>query len=139
MASRLCWQKIAKDKRIAFNHLARSNVQGRLKNGAIKYKRVKFAVFAAGISPWRQIEEKCQVEFPAGKAPVEDFTVNTCSDRAEALGMEELDQFTGVALPDGKEGGHADPGDAFLAIAAQVLEKDVAESDFSDAFFMKEM
>src|SRR6266853_1227232 len=47
--------------------------------------------------------------------------------------MEVAYQFAGVALPDGKEGGHVDASEVFLAVGAEIFEKNVTESHFADA------
>src|SRR5258708_3453553 len=49
------------------------------------------------------------------------------------LPMEVAYQFAGVALPDGKEGGHVDASEVFLAVGAEIFEKNVTESHFADA------
>ena len=47
--------------------------------------------------------------------------------------MKVADEFAGVALPDGEERGHADAGEVFLAIGAEVFQEDISEGDGADA------
>src|SRR5260370_19509882 len=42
-----------------------------------------------------------------------------------------------MALPEGEERGHADAGEGFLAVGAEVFEEDVAEGDRSNALVVE--
>src|SRR2546430_11947315 len=117
---------------------AGSNGNGPVEDGASEDKRVKFAVFAAGIGAGRKVAEKRFVELPAGKARGEDFRINANGDGAETLGVEFANQFASVALPDGKEGGHADAREIFFAVGAEVFEENVAKGDFANALIVED-
>jgi hypothetical protein len=96
---------------------------------------VKLAVFAAGIGGRREVTEEGFVQFAACEAGVEDFGIDASGDSSKALRVEEADEFAGVALPDGEEGGHAHAGKVFFAIGAQVFQEDIAEGTLSNALF----
>ena len=108
-----------------------------MKNGGVEDEGVEFAVFAAGVGVRREIAEEGGVELAAGEAGVEDFRIDTGGDGAEILSVEMADELAGVALPEGEEGGHADAGEIFFAVGAEVFEEDVAEGDFADALVLK--
>src|SRR5947207_467734 len=117
---------------------ASSNGNGPAKDGTSEDKRVKFAVFAAGIGVGRKITEKRFVELTASKARGEDFRINANGDGAETLGVEFANQFARIALPDGKEGGHTDAREIFFAIGAQVFEENVAKGDFANTLIVED-
>jgi len=104
-----------------------------LKDGAIEDESVEFAVFTARVGVRRKIAEEGFVEFAAGETGIEDFGVNACGDGAETVFVEATDQFARIALPDGEERGHADAGEIFFAVGAEVFQEDIAESDRADA------
>ena len=80
--------------------------------------------------------EERVVKLAAGEAGGEDFAVDTDGDGAKFAGVEGADEFAGVALPDGEEGGHADAREILFAVGAEIFQKDVAESDFADALIV---
>src|SRR5260370_31613055 len=129
---------MTKEKAIAVDDFSGSNRDGRVKDGAIEDEGVELTVFAAGVGVGRKVAEEGLVEFAAGKTGVENFGVDTCGDGTEMLLVEVADQFAGVALPDGKESGHADASEIFLAVGAEVFEEDVAEGDLADALGVEE-
>src|SRR5271154_130646 len=51
------------------------------------------------------------------------------------MGVKCADEFAGVALPEGENRGHADASEIFLAVGAKILQENIAERDFSNAFF----
>ena len=120
------------------DNVSGSNGNGRLKDRAVEDEGVEFAVFAARVGIGREIAEKEFVQFAAGKAGIENFRIDASGDSAEMMIVKITNQFAGVALPDGKKGGHADASKIFLAIGAEVFEKDIAESDLSNALVVEE-
>jgi hypothetical protein len=108
------------------------------KDGTVKDKSVKFAVFAAGIGVRRKIAEKRVVEFAASEAGVENLRIDAGGDGAETLRVKEADEFAGVAPPDGKKSGHADTREIFFAVGTQVLKENVAKSDPANALIAED-
>ena len=86
----------------------------------------------------REIAEEGFVQFAASEAGIENFRIDASGDGSEMLFVEIANQFAGVALPDGKKGGHADAGEVFFAVGAEVFEEDIAEGDFSNALAIEE-
>src|SRR5260370_30391375 len=129
---------MAKYKTIAVDYFSRSNGDGRLKNGAIENESVEFAVFAARVGVGGKVAEEGFVEFATGETRIENFGVDASGDGAEMLLVKKANQFTGIAFPDGEEGGHADAGEVFLAIDAKVFEENVAEGDSAYALVVEE-
>src|SRR5690242_415452 len=117
---------------------AGSNRNGPAEDGTVKDKRVEFAVFAAGIGAGRKIEEKGIVEFAADETGSENFGIDAGGDGAETLFVEKADELARVALPDGKEGGHADAREIVFAPGAEVFEEDVAKRDFANALIIED-
>ena len=109
-----------------------------MKDGAIENKSVEFAVFTAGVGAGWKIAEEGSVKFAAGEAGVKDFRIDTRGDCTEVLLMEVADEFARVALPNGEEAGHADAGEIFLAVGAEVFEEDVAEGYFPNTLVVEE-
>ena len=103
-----------------------------MKNRAIEDEGVKLAVFAARVGVGRKIAEEGVVQLAAGEAGIKDFGVNARGDGAKAPLVKKPDQFASVAFPEGEEGGHTDAGEVFLAVGAQVFEKDIAEGNLMD-------
>ncbi len=95
-----------------------------MKNGAIEDEGVEFAVFTASVDVGGKIMEEGFVEFAASEAGAEDLGVDASGDGAEMLLVKKVNQFTGIAFPDGEEGGHADAGEVFLAVGAEVFQED---------------
>src|SRR5260370_41283189 len=122
---------MTKEKAIAVDDFSGSNRDGRVKDGAIEDEGVELTVFAAGVGVGRKVAEEGLVEFAAGKTGVENFGVDTCGDGTEMLLVEVADQFAGVALPDGKESGHAGASESFLAVGAEVVEEEVGGGEVS--------
>jgi len=129
---------MTKNKTIAVYYVSRSNGNGRLKDRAVEDEGVEFAVFAARVRVGRKVTEEGCVEFAAGEAGVKSFRIDASSDGAEILVVKVADELAGVALPDGEKGGHADAGEIFFAVGAEVFEKDIAESDLSNALVVEE-
>ncbi len=98
----------------------------------------KTKVWNASVDVGGKITEEGFVEFAAGKTGVQNFGVDTSGDGAETLFMEVADQFAGIAFPDGKESGHADAGEIFFAIGAQVFKENVTEGYLADALVVEE-
>src|SRR6266568_3702539 len=115
---------------------AGSNGNRPAEDGAIKDKSVESAVLAAGIGVRRKIAEKRVVELAASEAGIKNFGIDANGDGAEMLGVEEADEFAGVALPDGKEGGHADTREILFAIGAEVFEENVAKGDLANTLIV---
>ena len=109
-----------------------------MKNRAIEDEGVELAVFAARVGAGRKIAEKGFVQFAAGEAGIENFGVNASGNSPEALLVKKPDQFAGIAFPEGEERGHADAGEVFLAVGAEVFKKDIAEGDFTDTLVVEE-
>ena len=105
-----------------------------MKNGAIENEGVEFAVFAARVGAGRKIAEERGVKFTAGEAGVENLRIDASDDGAEMLFVEIADQLACIVFPEGKDCGHADTGEIFFAVSAEVFEEDVAESDLSNTF-----
>jgi len=108
-----------------------------MKNGGVEDEGVEFAVFATGIGVEREITEEGSVEFAAGEAGVEDFGIDASGDGAEMVVVEITDEFSGVALPEGEEGGHADAGEIFFSVGAEIFEEDVSEGHGSNALVVE--
>jgi hypothetical protein len=109
-----------------------------MKNGAIEYESVELAVFAAGVGVGRKIAEEGIVQFASGETGIENFGVDASGNGAEALLVKKPDQFARVAFPNREEGGHADTGEVFFAVGAEVFKEDVAEGDLADTLVVEE-
>jgi len=109
-----------------------------LKNGAIEDEGVELTIFTARVGVGRKIAEEGFIEFAAGKGGIENFRIDARGDGAEALLVEVADQFASIAFPDRKKAGHADAGEVFLAVGAEVFEKNVAEGDLANALVVEE-
>src|SRR5260370_15425529 len=118
---------------MAVDDFSRWNGDGRLKDGGIEDEGVELTVFAAGVGVGWKITEKGFVKFAACKAGVENLGVDASSDGAEMLLVKKANQFTGIAFPDGEEGGHADAGEILLAVSTEIFEEDVAKCDLTNA------
>src|SRR5258708_33264313 len=99
---------------------------------------MELTVFAAGVGVGRKVAEEGLVEFAAGKAGVENLGVDASGDGTETLFMEVAEQFAGIAFPDGKESGHADASEIFLAGGAEVFAGDVAGGRLAGALLLEE-
>src|SRR5215467_7382763 len=117
---------------------AGANGNGPAEDRTIEDKSVKFAVFATGIGVRRKITEKGIVEFAPGETGGEDFRIDAGGDGAETIGLKFANQLAGVALPDGKESGHVDAGEVFLAVNAKIFEKNVAKGNSANALIAKD-
>src|SRR5690242_19876897 len=118
--------------------LAGANGNWPAEDGTVKDESVKFAVFTAGVGAGRKITKKRFVEFAASEMGGENFGINANGYGAEALCMEETNEFARVALPDGEESGHANASEVFFAVGAQVLEEDVAKRHLSNTLIVKD-
>jgi hypothetical protein len=99
---------------------------------------VELTVFAASVGVGGEIAEEGGVKFTAGEAGVENFGVNASGDGAEMQFVKMADEFAGIALPNGEEGGHAKAGEIFFAVGAKVFEEDIAKGDFAEALMAEE-
>lgn len=129
--------QVAKDKTISVGDLTGAKKDRPAEDGTVKNKGVEFAVFSTRVGAGRKIAKKRFVEFTAGEAGMDNLGVNANGHGAETLRVKKADEFTRIALPEGKESGHADACKIFFAIGAQVFEKDVAEGDFANALIVE--
>src|SRR5947207_3141533 len=128
--------EVGVDEGVAFYYFAYADGNWIGEDRAVEDESVELTVFAAGIHGGRQVTEKLFIEFAAGETAVQALGIHTDSDGPEMGGMKVADELAGVALPDGKESGHADATEIFLAIGAQVFEEDVAESHGAHALIV---
>src|SRR5882672_2052057 len=93
------------------------------------YARMKFAALATRVDRRRQIAQQRAIELPAGEARIELTGIHAREPRAQAAVDHLLGKLARRDAPDGKE--RLEPGsrELVLAVAADVLEKQVAERD----------
>jgi hypothetical protein len=126
-------QQIAETESVAHNFFADANRDRGLKYGAIENVRVEFAVLTAGVDAWRQIGEEGSVQLAPREGRIENAGIDADGDRSKTQSHKFPRKFTRVALPDGKQRLHANPGKIFLAVNAQVFEENIAEGHAAHA------
>ena len=117
---------------------AGSNGYRATKDGTVKDKGMELAVFPTGVDGGRKVTEKGCVEFAAREIGGQYLRIDARGDGTEVLGMEKLNEFARVALPDGKNGPHIEAREIFLPIGAQIFQEDVPECDLANALIVKE-
>src|SRR4029450_10427019 len=108
--------------------LAGSERDWLLEHRARVHARVELAALATGIDLCWQVAEQRPVEFAARKACIETPRVDAREARAQTAIDHLLRELIGRNPPDREERLEPRAGELLLAIPANVLEKQIAES-----------
>ena len=120
--------QVAEDEAVALDHLAGGASDRLGEDRAGVDEGVELAVFATGIDVRRQVGEQLCVVAAPGEGAVERARVDADDYRLEGLVEELLRERGRIASPEGEEGVLARGGEALLAVGADILEEQVAET-----------
>src|SRR5438034_6548164 len=131
-SSLLCARAIAREQvrevsNVAGHDLADRHGHRPAKDRPVVHEGMRLAVLPAGIDLRRKVAEKRAVDRPPGESPAQLRAVDAGEIGSEAEPDEGSEELGRVPMPDREDAAHADPRQAPLAIAAEVLPADGPE------------